>query len=31
MTVPENRIEGIEVLLTAVGGRAVYVKDGVKF
>jgi hypothetical protein len=29
--VPENRIEGIEVLLTAVGGKPVYVKDGVRF
>ncbi|MBI3370431.1 MAG: amidohydrolase [Betaproteobacteria bacterium] len=31
MTAPENRIEGIEVLLTAVGGKLVYVKDGVRF
>ena len=31
MTAPENRIEGIEVLLTAVGGKLVYVKDGLRF
>ena len=31
MTVPENRIEAIEVLLTAIGGKPVYVKDGVRF
>jgi len=31
MTAPENRIEGIEVLLTAIGGKTVYVKDGLRF